>query len=131
MKEKIETEQAPKAIGPFSQGILIPEANLIFVSGQLPIDPKTSKLVEGGIRAITNQVLKNMEAILLAAGSNLQLVIRTDVFMKDMNDFSAMNEEYARYFEGPVFPARQTVQVAGLPLGAAIEISCIAIQERA
>ena len=126
--KKIETEKAPKAIGPYSQGVSF--QNLLFVSGQLPIDSQTGKLVEGGIRPMTQQVLKNIEAILKEGGSSLQKVVRIDIFLKDLkNDFSPMNEEYAKIFPGPIFPARQTVQVSELPLGSPIEISCIAFGE--
>ncbi len=129
-KEKIDTAQAPKAIGPYSQGILASsDAQFIFVSGQLPVDPQTAKLVEGDIKALTKRVIDNMEAILQAAGSSLQHVVRTDVFLKDLKrDFAEMNEEYAKRFTGPAAPARQTIQVAELPLGALIEISCIALK---
>lgn len=129
--EKIETIHAPKAIGPYTQGVSIQGAQkLIFVSGQLPIDPKTGKIVEGGIRELTRQVIRNIDSILLAGGSQLHNVVRVDVFLKDIkNDFAAMNEEYEKIFPGPVYPARQTVQVSELPLGSPIEISCIAFGE--
>ncbi len=123
---RIVTETAPRAIGPYSQAIAV--QNMIFVSGQLPVDPKTGKLVEGDMALQTRQVIQNLEAILVAAGSSLSQVVRTDVFLKDLSrDFSTMNEEYARWFKGENLPARQTVQVAELPLGAPVEISCIAI----
>lgn len=126
--KKIETEHAPKALGPYSQGVVLTEAGrLIFVSGQLPIDSKTGKLIEGDIKAMTKQVIDNLEAILQEGGSNLNLVLRTDVFLKDLNDFASMNEEYAKRFNGSITPARQTIQVAALPLGSPIEISCIAV----
>jgi 2-iminobutanoate/2-iminopropanoate deaminase len=130
--EKIETSKAPKAIGPYSQGTAISgEHNIIFVSGQLPIDPQTGKMVEGGIREFTRQVLNNIESILFAGGSNMQQVVRMDIFLKDLkNDFAPMNEEYAKKIPGPIYPARQTVQVSELPLGSPIEISCIAYGER-
>lgn len=125
--QKIATEFAPKAIGPYSQGVIV-ETNrqLIFVSGQLPIDPVSGKLVEGDIQTLTSQVIDNIEAILKAAGSGLENVLRTDVFLTDLKDFAKMNEVYGRRFKGSVLPARQTIQVAALPLGAPIEISCIA-----
>ena len=130
MKKKVETLEAPKAIGPYSQGVKInSNQELLFVSGQLPIDPKTGKLVEGDIRVLTNQVLDNLEAILKAGGSGLQKVLRVDIFLKNLkNDFSLMNEEYSKRFTG-VAPARQTVEVAELPMGSPIEISCVAYSE--
>jgi 2-iminobutanoate/2-iminopropanoate deaminase len=127
---RIETDQAPKALGPYSQGVMIPVGELIFVSGQLPLDPATGKIVEGDIRTQIARVIKNLQAILEAAGSSLKDVVRTDVFLQDLADFAPMNEEYAKHFEGPVFPARQTIQVAKLPLNAPIEISCIALAKK-
>lgn len=124
MLEKIDTEKAPKALGPYSQAVR--SGDFLFVSGQLPIDPLTGQLIEGDIQGLTKRIIQNLEAILIAAGTSLENVVRTDVFMTDLKLFSAMNEEYARAFKGPVFPARQTIQVAGLPLGAILEISCIA-----
>ena len=126
---KIETEKAVKAAGPYSQAVLLnmKEASLLFVSGQLPINPATGKLVEGDVREATRQVLNNIEAILQASGSSFQHVVRTDVFLKDLNDFSIMNEEYQQRFIGPNYPARQTIEVSKLPLGSLVEISCIAV----
>jgi len=128
MVRKIETGNAPKAIGPYSQGIEVSAGlALLFVSGQLPIDPQTGKLVEGDIQAMTRQVIANIEAILKAGGSSLLSVVRTDIFLTDLKrDFSGMNAEYALHFTGIHLPARQTVQVAALPMGSPIEISCIA-----
>jgi 2-iminobutanoate/2-iminopropanoate deaminase len=123
--QKINTEAAPQAIGPYSQAILI--KSFIFVSGQLPVDPSTGKLVERDIQASTQRVIDNIEAILNAAGSSLQNVVRTEVFMIDLKEFAKMNEIYARRFNGAVLPARQTIQVAALPMGSCIEISCIAV----
>jgi len=127
--KKIETTQAPKAIGPYSQGIATSEGqSFIFVSGQLPVDPISGKLIEGDIKALTKQVIDNIEAILTAGGSALDQVVRTDVFLKDLKrDFVSMNEEYAKRFVQAIAPARQTIQVAELPMGSLIEISCIAI----
>lgn len=127
--KKIITEQAPAAIGPYSQAIVVKEnQSLIFVSGQLPIDPKTGELIEGDIRLLTKQTLNNIEAILIASSSSLQHVIRTEVFLKELKrDFTGMNEEYAKRFNALTPPARQTIQVAELPKGSSIEISCIAI----
>lgn len=124
MLQRIDSSEAPKALGPYSQAVKC--GNFLFVSGQLPIDPATCKLIEGDIQMLTRKVIENLEAILLKAGSNLVQVVRTDVFMTDLTQFADMNEEYARAFKGPVHPARQTIQVAALPLGASIEISCIA-----
>lgn len=131
MKKKIETSNAPKAIGPYSQGIVVEAGTgLLFVSGQLPVNPETGKLLEGDIQALTRQVIQNIEAILNAASCGLEDVIRTDVFLKDLKrDFAAMNEEYAKFFNGASPPARQTVQVSELPMGSPIEISCIAIRK--
>lgn len=125
MIKKIETENAPKAIGPYSQAVV--SGKTIYVSGQLPIDPKTGKFPEGDIRVLTRQVLSNLENILHTAGTSLEHVVRADIFLKDLNDFAAVNEEYGKKFHYPVKPARQTIQVARLPLDAPVEISCIAI----
>lgn len=128
---RIETDDAPQAIGPYSQAIVAaPGQALVFVSGQLPVDPHTGKLVDGDMRAMTNRVIDNLEAILKAGGSSLERVVRTDVFLTDLQaDFASMNEAYAARFSGKVVPARQTVQVARLPMGAPVEISCIALCE--
>jgi 2-iminobutanoate/2-iminopropanoate deaminase len=125
MIEKIETNDAPQALGPYSQAVKA--NNMIFVSGQIPIDPATGKMVAANIEAQTRQVLHNMQAILQAAGLSLEQVIRSDIFMLDLNDFQAMNNIYSEFFSFPVKPARQTIQVARLPLDALIEISCIAV----
>jgi 2-iminobutanoate/2-iminopropanoate deaminase len=121
----ISTELAPKAIGPYSQGI---RANgCVFCAGQTPIDPETSKLIEGDVGAQTRRVLRNLGAILEAAGTSLIKVVKTTVFLTDMANFKAMNEVYAEFF--PVNPpARSTFAVAGLPLGASVEIECIALE---
>lgn len=124
--EKIETPEAPQAIGPYSQAVRA--APFIFVSGQLPLDPATGKLVEAHIVLQVNRVLDNLEAILKASGCSFQHVVRCDVFVKDLNDFAIVNQEYAKRFTQAVPPARQTIQVARLPLDALVEISCIAIQ---
>lgn len=124
--EKIETLDAPQAIGPYSQAVFA--SPFLFVSGQLPIDPATSKLVASDIRLQIVRVLDNLEAILKASGVYYQDVVRCDVFLKDLNDFAAVNEEYAKRFDQPIPPARQTVQVAKLPLDAMVEISCIALK---
>lgn len=123
-KRRVESPDAPKAIGPYSQAII---ANgFIFTAGQVGADPKTGTLVEGGIEAQTEQVLKNIEAVLKASGSNLNAVVKTTVFLADMNDFAKMNEAYAKRFKAP-FPARSTVQVARLPRDARVEIEAVAL----
>ncbi len=123
-KRAVESADAPKAIGPYSQAII---ANgFIFTAGQVGADPKTGALVEGGIEAQTEQVLKNIEAVLKASGSSLDDVVKTTVFLADLNDFAKMNEVYAKRFKTP-FPARSTVQVARLPRDAKIEIEAVAL----
>lgn len=123
-KRAVESPEAPKAIGPYSHAIV---ANgFIFTAGQVGTDPKTGTLVEGGIEAQTEQVLKNIETVLKAAGSSLDDVVKTTVFLADLNDFTKMNEIYAKRFKTP-FPARSTVQVARLPRDAKIEIEVIAV----
>ncbi|MCS6873790.1 MAG: RidA family protein [Pyrinomonadaceae bacterium] len=121
--EVISTDKAPKAIGPYSQAIKF--GNIVFCSGQIPIDPLTGEFVPGGIVEQTEQVLKNLSAVLEAAGSSLQKVVKTTVFLADMNDFAAMNEVYERFFSRNK-PARSTVQAARLPKDARVEIECIA-----
>jgi 2-iminobutanoate/2-iminopropanoate deaminase len=121
-RERIDTEGAPQAIGPYSQAIVSGE--WIFTSGQIPLDPQTGEMVEGDVRAQTERVLLNLEAILEAAGASLRDVVKTTVYLADLNDFSAMNEVYARFFTDP--PARSTVQVARLPRDARVEIEAVA-----
>ena len=124
MKEIIQTDNAPQAIGPYSQAVKV--SGLIFASGQIPTDPQTGQFVSGGIQEQTEQVLKNLAAVLEAAGSGLQQVVKTTVFLIDMQDFAAMNEVYGRFFkEQP--PARATVAAARLPRDARVEIDAIAI----
>jgi len=126
MIRRIETKQAPKAIGPYSQGVVVEEiSSLIAVSGQIPLDPETGLLVEGDIRKMTRRALKNLEAVLNEAGSGLDQVVRMEIFLLDMTDFQEVNEEYAKVF-GELRPARITVQVAALPLNARIELCCLA-----
>lgn len=120
----IQSEKAPAAIGPYSQAI-DSGAGIVFVSGQLPIDPATGAFLEGGVKEQTCQSLTNVKAILEAAGLGLGNVVKTTVFLADMADFSAMNEVYARFFSAP-FPARSAVAVKALPKGALVEIECIA-----
>jgi 2-iminobutanoate/2-iminopropanoate deaminase len=122
-KEILATSEAPPAIGPYSQGIRF--GNLIFASGSAGVDPETRKLVEGGIEAQTRQTLINLSKILESAGSSLSQVLKTTVFLEDMNEFAKMNAVYAEFFD-PDPPARSTIQAAALPLGAAVEIEAIA-----
>lgn len=124
VKEIISTENAPGAIGPYSQAVKT--GNLIFVSGQIPIDPTTGEFVSDEIEKQTEQVLQNLSAILEAAGSSLNNVVKTTVFLADMDDFSAMNEIYGRYFSEHK-PARATVEAARLPRDSRVEIECIAL----
>jgi len=125
--KKIHTDRAPKAIGPYSQAVRA--GGFLFVSGQIPLDPKTGKLVEGPIATHTAQVLDNIEAILHASGLSFKHVVKTEVYLKDMADFPEVNALYATRFTSEPLPARQTMQVAKLPLDARIEISCIAVIE--
>ena len=125
MKTQIATTKAPAAIGPYSQAI---EANgIVFVSGQLPIDPATGAFAEGGIKELTRQSLTNMKAILAEAGLTMSNVVKTTVFLADMADFAEMNEVYTSFFEG-VCPARSAVAVKTLPKEARVEIECIAVR---
>jgi 2-iminobutanoate/2-iminopropanoate deaminase len=126
MRQAVSTEAAPSAIGPYSQAIRA--GSLLFVSGQVPIDPATGAVVDGDIAAQTRRVLQNVGAILEAAGVSFDHVVRTTVFLTDMNDFAAMNEVYATCFTSPA-PARATVQVSRLPRDSRIEIDVIASTE--
>jgi 2-iminobutanoate/2-iminopropanoate deaminase len=126
MREVIATPNAPQAIGPYSQAI---RANgLIFTSGQIPLSPATQQIVEGTVAAQTEQMLTNLDAILKASGSSLDKVVRTTVYLKDMGEFAAMNEVYARFFPQDA-PARSTVEVARLPKDVRVEIDAIALAE--
>jgi 2-iminobutanoate/2-iminopropanoate deaminase len=122
--ENIHTDRAPQAIGPYSQAVKT--QGWIFCSGQIPLDPVSMELIAGDIRAQTERVLLNLQAVLEAAGSSLQKVVRTTVYLADMADFAAMNEVYAKFF-GESRPARSTVQAARLPRDARIEIDAIAM----
>ena len=124
MKEIISTENAPGAIGPYSQAVKT--NGMVFCSGQIPIDVATGEFVSTDVAEQTEQVLKNLSAVLEAAGTSLNNVVKTTVFLADMNDFAAMNDVYAKYFSENK-PARATVQAAGLPRGARVEIECIAV----
>lgn len=125
-KEILISEKAPEAIGPYSVGVRI--GNFIFTAGQIGIDPETGELVPGGIESETEQVLRNLRNILQEAGGGLHAVVKTTVFLQDMDDFVRMNNIYANFFTEN-FPARSTVQVAQLPKGAAVEIEAIAFLE--
>jgi 2-iminobutanoate/2-iminopropanoate deaminase len=126
MKTVIHTEKAPKAVGPYSQAI---RANqFIFTAGQLGVNPETGKLVEGGIQEQTRQVMENLKMVLAAAGTDFSNVVKTTVFLSDINDFSKFNEVYAEYFPADK-PARSTFQVAALPLGGMLEIEMVALVE--
>ena len=124
MTEIISTENAPGAIGPYSQAVKT--SNLVFCSGQIPIDTRTGEFVSQDVAEQTEQVLKNLSAVLEAAGSSLNNVVKTTVFLADMNDFAAMNEVYAKFFSDNK-PARATVQAGRLPRDARVEIDCIAV----
>ncbi|MCU0226964.1 MAG: RidA family protein [Bryobacterales bacterium] len=128
MKQIVKTEAAPTAIGPYSQGVVW--GGLVFASGQIPLDPASGALVEGDVAAQTRQVLKNLQAVLEAAGSSLAGVLKTTVYLKDMNDFPTMNAVYGEFF-GNSLPARATVEVARLPKDVAVEIDAIAAVPRA
>ena len=124
MRQIIKTEAAPQAIGPYSQAVVA--GGLVFASGQIPLDPSTGQFVEGGIAEQTEQVLRNLSKVLEAAGTDLSRVVKTTVFLADMNDFAAMNEVYGRHFSLEP-PARSTVQAARLPRDARVEIDLIAL----
>lgn len=126
MRQAVATPAAPAAIGPYSQAIRA--GSLLFVSGQVPIDPATGHIVDGDIAAQTHRVFRNISEILRAGGASLDHVVRTTVFLADMNDFGAMNDVYASYFTAPA-PARATVQVSRLPKDARVEIDVIAVVE--
>jgi 2-iminobutanoate/2-iminopropanoate deaminase len=123
MKDIVSTDSAPKAIGPYSQAVK--HNGIVYLSGQIPLDPNTGQLLEGDIAAQTERVLENLRAVLEASGSSLDRVLKTTVFLKDMGDFPRMNEVYARYFPSEA-PARSTVQAARLPRDVQVEIDCIA-----
>lgn len=125
-KTIIVTDQAPQPIGPYSAGVRV--GNLVFTAGQIGLDPASGEIVPGGIEAETHRVFQNLREILEAAGSSLDKVVKTTVFLRDMADFVRMNVVYAEYFKGN-YPARSTVQAAGLPKGVAVEIEAIAYLE--
>ena len=122
-KQTVHTDKAPKAIGPYSQAIIY--NGIAYLSGQIPLDPASGQVVEGGIAEQTERVMRNLEAVLAASGSSFRQVLKTTVFLADMAEFPKMNEVYAMYFpENP--PARATVQAAGLPRAVRVEIECVA-----
>ncbi len=129
-KVVVKTAEAPAAIGPYAQAVMVGE--MVYTSGQIPLDPKTMELVAGGIAEQTTQVLENLKAVLRAAGTDLTKVVKTLVFLQDLKDFGAMNAVYEQYFVGDGVgaatpPARSTVQVAGLPKAALVEIEVVAV----
>jgi 2-iminobutanoate/2-iminopropanoate deaminase len=124
VREIVKTEKAPAAIGPYSQAVCA--GGFVFASGQIPLDPETGEFVPGGVSEQTEQVMRNLSAVLEAAGSSFDRVVKTTVFLADMNDFAAMNEVYGRYFKTNP-PARATVQAARLPRDARVEIEAIAL----
>lgn len=125
MKTIVYTNNAPEPIGPYSQAVIA--GNFVFVSGQIPINPSTNELVLGDIKVETKQVMENIKAILTEAGINFNHIIKTTIFLMDMQNFAQVNEVYGTYFTSE-FPARETVQVAGLPKGVNVEISVTAIK---
>jgi len=126
MKDQVKTSGAPEAIGPYSQAI---KANgFVFASGQIALDPQTMKIIEGGVREQTERVLSNLKAVLEASGSSLDRVVKTTVFLADMDDFRDMNEVYGRFF-GDTTPARSTIEAARLPRDARVEIDAIALTD--
>ncbi len=124
-KSIIQTENAPKAVGPYSQAVKLEGESLIFVSGQIALDPKTGEKIHGGIVPETRQVLENLKAILESAGSSLDKVVKTTVFLQSMDDFGVMNEIYSQYFKTDP-PARATIEVSRIPKGMKIEIEVVA-----
>lgn len=126
MKQVVSTQKAPAAIGPYSQAIVVD--NMVFTSGVVPIDPATGNVVEGDIKVQATRVFDSMKALLEAAGSSCEDVVKTTVFIKNMNDFAALNEIYATYFTGD-FPARSCVEVARLPKDVLIEMEAIALKK--
>jgi 2-iminobutanoate/2-iminopropanoate deaminase len=125
MKSIIQTEKAPAPIGPYSQAVKA--GNMLFISGQIALDPETNQLISGGIKVEAKQVMKNLEAVLASADFSFENVVKTTIFLSDMNHFSDVNEVYGSYFKSD-FPARETVAVLGLPKNVNVEISVIAIK---
>jgi 2-iminobutanoate/2-iminopropanoate deaminase len=129
MREVILTSGAPAAIGPYSQAIAVPAGRMVFLSGQIPLDPSTGQLVDGDVSAQTERVMENLEAVLTQAGASFGDVVRCGIFLTDLGDFAKVNEVYARSFPTNP-PARATVQVSALPRGAKVEIDAIAVIAR-
>ena len=127
MKKAILTSQAPKPIGPYNQAIQYD--NILFVSGQIPLDPATGELIKTGVREETIQVMNNLKAILSKAGMDFNDIVKTTIFLKNMDDFSIVNTEYGNFFRNSSPPARETVEVSKLPLNVNVEISCIAFKK--
>ncbi|XXF75279.1 RidA family protein [Myxococcaceae bacterium GXIMD 01537] len=125
-RKLIHSDDAPKAIGPYSQAVQVDAGKLTFLSGQIPLDPKTMQIIEGDVSAQTERVMLNLQAVLAAAGLDFSHVVRCTIFLADMNDFAKVNEVYGRYFPGNP-PARATVQVARLPRDVRVEIDAIAV----
>lgn len=126
IRETVQTDRAPGAVGPYSQGTR--SEDLVFTAGQIPLDPGTGKMVAGGIQEQSRQVLENLQAVLEAAGAGMDTVMKTTVFLQDMGEFALMNEIYGEFFsDNP--PARSTVEVAALPLGARVEIEAVALRK--
>ncbi len=126
MKKMIKTDLAPLPLGPYNQGILVKDT--LYLSGQIPIDPKTNELIEGDIQKETHQVMKNLEAVLNAAAMGFDDVVKSSIFLSDMNHFAAVNEVYGAYFNEATAPARETVEVANLPKFVRVEIAMIAVK---
>ncbi len=126
MKKIIKTDKAPLPIGPYNQAIL--SGNTLYISGQIPVNPENGELVTDTVEAATRQVMRNLSAVLEAAGMDFSHVVKSTIFLEDMQDFAVVNKEYGSYFEEENAPARETVQVAGLPLGVPVEISMIAVK---
>ena len=125
-RKVIHSDDAPKAIGPYSQAVQVDAGKMTFFSGQIPLDPKTGDMIQGDVVAQTERVMENLKAVLAAAGLDFSHVVRCTIFLADMNDFARVNEVYGRYFkEAP--PSRATVQVAALPRGSRVEIDAIAV----
>jgi 2-iminobutanoate/2-iminopropanoate deaminase len=122
----IQTHAAPGAIGPYSQAIEVRAGRMVFLSGQIPLDPATGQVVPGDVRAQTDRVMRNLQAVLQAAGGELGQLVKTTIFLRDLEDFAAVNEVYAGFLQAP-FPARATVQVARLPRDVAVEIDGVAV----
>lgn len=128
MKTIIQTGEAPQAIGPYSQGVRVTASNFIFLSGQIALDPKTGELVQGDIEVQTERVLRNLEGVLTAGGASLDHVVKTTIYLTNMEDFPRLNTVYGKFF-GKSLPARATVGVSSLPKGALVEIEALAVVE--